>query len=256
MENTEKLRFSPSSISAFTDCSYKFKLAYIDREVPRIKGGPYSCFGTAIHKAIGDFYKSEKFDDRNAVLMSWPHVFLQELNDKNLPLPEDRVEEFEKSGHDMLLKFYDRQLKDNLLVRPVFLEKKYKLECDNFIAVGILDIAYGTEDDLDVSDFKTNGKSKTKKEVDKDHQLTMYAWLYWKMNGKIPTRLGLHYVKLDKKVYTTRTLEDLENFGKFLEDFYGKIKITTDWIPNFSHCHWCDFRNQCSKHETQKIRLL
>jgi predicted RecB family nuclease len=178
---------------------------------------------------------------------------------KGVKLSEDKITQFEDVGHNTLLSFYDRQKKDGLLVTPFLSEKKFMREFGPFIVVGIVDMAFKTEDGqiaYDITDFKTNSKAKSKEEVAKDHQLTMYSWLFWKELGINPRSLNLHFVKIDKKRETSRTIEQLQEFEKFLLDFYEKIQVEKEWAINLLHCSWCDFRHQCTKTRNARIRLI
>lgn len=256
METREKLRFSSSALYTYDDCEFKFKLAYVDKVRPSIMGSIYSVFGTAIHKTIEDFYSGGKFDDVSSITSTWPDRLASEVAAK-LPLfTKEALDPFRELGFDILDTFYLRQKEDGCLVVPKHTEKKMVHETPNYVVVGIMDVAFNLKDGFEIVDYKTSSKAKTKKELAVDHQLTMYAWLYWKTFGEIPTRLGLHYLKMNKKLYTTRTLEDLEAFSKRIEDLYQTILTKETWKPNFSHCHWCDYRNTCPQNETQKIRLV
>lgn len=256
MENAEKLRLSPSALNAFKDCNYKFLLAYIKKVKPKIKGNIYSSFGSAIHKCIQLFYEAKTFEDRNSVLINWPTLFISDIENKNIKISETDRSNFISTGKRVLLDFYDRQNTDGLLKDPHYLEQKNTLDMGEFLVVGIVDIAYEYPDGIDIVDFKTNSKAKTQKEVDEDTQLTLYCWLYWRLRGIIPKRLGLHYLKLDKKVYTSRTEDQLYAFTEYLMGFYTQVSTMKKWETNSKHCFLCDFKYDCPETESHKIRIV
>jgi RecB family exonuclease len=256
MQTREKLRLSPSSLSAFQDCRLKFKLQYIDHVSPKSGGNIYSCFGTAIHSAIGRFYHRGDFSNSNTLLESWDSIFRAEMLSRNpIHSPEDLLN-FLHTGRTILETFYQRQKSEGFLIPPIFIEKKFSIEFDNFIAIGILDMIFKRNDEIEIVDFKTSSTAKSTKAIKKDHQLTLYSWIYWKTTSQLPNHLCLHYLKPDSKIYTSRTLEEIQAFETYLNEFYGTVKSLNEWIPNFEHCAWCDFHLNCPEYSKRKIYLV
>ncbi len=106
---------------------------------------------------------------------------------------------------------------------------------------------------IEVIDHKT-GKLRSQDEVDRDRQLTAYAFacargaLRDPATGEIlpaAARLGLHFAEPGLMVWTTRSAEELDAFGAGLVAEVGAIR-RREFAPRVgSACRWCEYRAAC-----------
>ena len=251
----EKLRLSSSAIACFQECNLKFKLAYIDKIQPKVKGNIYSSFGSSIHLALRKFYEKKDFKE-SSIMENWPALFKNDLLINNIQVPGFKMEEFSTLGSTILSKFYERQKKDGFLIDPLFIEKKYVHEFPEFKVVAIIDVGFEKDNKIEIVDYKTSSKIKNEKEIDCDIQLTLYAWMFWKKHSYLPDGLCLYYLRNSKKVFTQRTIDELKAFEDFLINFYNIISKVEEWIPSFENCNRCDFQDNCSSFQSKKIRIM
>jgi RecB family exonuclease len=106
---------------------------------------------------------------------------------------------------------------------------------------------------IEVIDHKT-GKPRPQADVDRDRQLTAYAFacarggLRDPATGGVlpaPARLGLHFAESGLVVWTTRSAEDLAAFGARLVDEAGAIR-RREFEPRPGRaCRWCEYSATC-----------
>jgi CRISPR/Cas system-associated exonuclease Cas4 (RecB family) len=156
-------------------------------------------------------------------------------------------------GVNMLKTYVARDKRDGLLGKIVEHEKKHELEYDGYTVVGIIDVVYGADGKIDIEDYKTSARAKTKEEADEDYQLSTYALIYYKKTGIIPNSVSLYYPHLGKLVTTTRTLQQILDVEKYNNDLYNEMSKETAWAANHSACFNCDYIHNCPSRT--KIRL-
>jgi len=106
---------------------------------------------------------------------------------------------------------------------------------------------------IEVIDHKT-GKPRSQDDVDRDRQLTAYAFACARGGLRDPAtgevlpaaeRLGLHFAEPGLMVWTTRSAEELEAFGASLVAEVGAIRRREFEPRPGSACRWCEYRAAC-----------
>ena len=106
---------------------------------------------------------------------------------------------------------------------------------------------------IEVIDHKT-GKLRSQDEVDRDRQLTAYAFACAKGGLRDPAtgetlpaaaRLGLHFAETGLMVWTTRSAEELDAFGAGLVREVAAIRRREFGPRPGNACRWCEYRATC-----------
>ena len=252
-----RLRISPSALGSYKHCQLHFKLSYIDKLKPVMRGTIYSVLGVAVHDSIDHFFKQFKelrTNDLPTLLKIFEETFAKRCQEQLPELPEVTFASFVETGKKMLTSYHKYDFEEGNVNFVLDSEKKFVVDCGDFDLVGIVDRSYKHGEVISVTDYKT-GAVRSQKDVDSDDQLSLYSWMYWHSNGVIPDSLCLYFLKPDKRVYTTRTQEQLHAFYNKIVEFKDKVMAQTVFEPNFKGCAMCDFKFNCPESEKKKIRL-
>jgi len=238
------LDLSRVRIESYLSCALQYWYGYISKlQVPR---GYSLVYGTAIHKAVEEFYKY-KIRDKLPLLdqliqvleNSWvAEGFLTAEHERQLLLNARRV----------IGDFYQREKGKKL--KGVEVEKTFRFVEDRVIIRGRIDYL---EDNgkVTILDFKSTQDIDEEKGVDRvkqSIQLKIYALAYQKMTGKLPDLVGLHF--LDNGLIST-----IKPNQKFVDDALNAIKVTAAGIraANFKAnpkegaftCKYCSYNRIC-----------
>ena len=241
---------SYSQIETFGLCPLKYRFAYI-LFLPTPPSAALS-FGSTIHETLRDFYQRAiagqnptKNDLLKILAENWAAIGYSS---------KEQQQRYKKQGEKILSEFFEKSYQPKSL--PLALEQSFALRVDSGLRVlGKIDRIDQRQKGIEIIDYKT-GKSPTKKEVEKDLQLSLYALV---ATEGILTSAGIlkqipkpeevtvcfYFFDNQEKVSSTRTKEDLERVkGELLE----KAKAISE--SNFSptpgkHCDFCEFRLLC-----------
>jgi putative RecB family exonuclease len=246
------IRLSPSRVSEFNNCPqlYKYRVIELLPEPPSIDAER----GTLIHTILEDLFDlpAEERNHQSATAMApsrWrdqieakPELASLVLNEKEWL---DRVE--------ALLKNYF------LLEKPESFEATHRemhLEQDLTTEVYL----HGYVDRIDVAptgevrivDYKSGKSPKPGWEEKALFQLRVYALLYWRLHGVIPTLLVLHYLGDARTVKSSPKVAELISTEKKLLAIADEIieAIEKDHFPPKASklCDWCFFKSICPAH--------
>jgi len=241
---------SYSQIETFTTCPLQYKYRYVLR-IPTPPSAAVS-FGQTIHETMRDFYQ-------RAIAGQKPEKkeLLKILQENWSPLgypSKAHEEKYKREGEKILSGFYDKAYSPKNL--PLSLEQVFSVKISPNLKVGgkidRIDRVNGT---IEIIDYKT-GKSVTKKDVDKDLQLTLYALAatngtltYMGLLEKTPkpeeVLVSFYFFDNQEKISTFRKKEDFEKVKKELLKKAEEIS-KSDFSPTpGKHCDFCEFKLIC-----------
>lgn len=230
---------SYSQLETFAQCPLKYKYRY----VLGLTGEPSHvlAFGQTIHRTLRDFHRRElggKKGSLKNLLTLYKRHFLGEgyLN------AEHRQERYRQG--QKLLRAYFRKHRQ-LLSKPVFLERKFRLRLGEITLVGSLDrVDRDADGHYEIIDYKTGGE-KEQKEVDRSEQLAIYA-LAAKEDLKIePTRMSLYFIEGNKKVSTIPQWEKLSEKREQILESVAAIRESHFPAKVSPLCQSCEYRQVC-----------
>lgn len=243
------MRLSYSAISTYQKCPLSYKYLYVEK-LPT-KPSHYLSFGNSIHSALEFFYNVEK---------PVPYSLEELLGELDRVWLTDGYEsdaqerEYKEKGRAILTQFYH----DNLpsFAVPVAVEKRFYLDFDGVTLSGVIDRIDRLENgDLEIIDYKTNGKLPPKTKINTDLQLPIYHMAAEKLYGVAPKKLTLYFLVPNKKVTAQKTKTDIARaqaaIHKVAEGIAGE-----QFAPLKNPlCPWCDFIEICPLHANDPIML-
>ena len=252
-------RESHSSLSTYAACPRRYAFRYVERlpgEVPRW----WFTFGSAVHRAFEAFDKAWIRARREGMPAPGYAVLARsfgEAVDAAGCEPEEAARYRARSG-PVLLAYLERAVTSD--AEPIGAELGFGLDVP--VAgdetpvrfVGYIDrIDRRPDGAVEVIDHKT-GKPRSQDDVDRDRQLTAYAFACARGGLRDPAtgeilpaaaRLGLHFAETGLTVWTTRSAEELDAFGVGLVAEVGAIRRREFASRPGKACRWCEYRATC-----------
>ncbi|MBI4058206.1 UvrD-helicase domain-containing protein [Candidatus Gottesmanbacteria bacterium] len=244
---------SYSQIETFLNCPLHYKLRYLLNIPSAIT--PALSFGSSVHAALKEFYQS---------VISGERVNkdkLLGLLDKHWQKEGYGSKKYEKEmlnrGQNYLSGFFDHEF--DLQIKPLLLEQPFIVPIK--LAGKLLKIGGRIDriDDLgdrgiNITDYKT-GKIPSKREVDANLQLTMYAIAATEIPeppfNRTPDKVELtfYYFDLQQKITTTRTREQLEEAKAKIFALASQIESSNFRCSGSTLCTTCEYKLFCGHGE-------
>jgi putative RecB family exonuclease len=248
----EILRLSPSRINDFLNCPQLYKYRAIDQlpEPPSLEAER----GKLIHKVLEDLFELPAADRKlqsalEILPISWQHAINQ--NPELQSLVTDEKEWLDRA--QALLSNYFSMEKPNTFestYREIHLERDLS---DQIYLHGYVDrIDVAPTGEVRIVDYKTGKSPKPGYEEKALFQLRVYALLYWKNNGVLPTLLQLLYLGDSQIIKSGISEIQLEATDRKLRNIGDEIltAISEEYFPpkKSKLCDWCYFKSICPAH--------
>jgi len=235
---------SYSQINTFNTCPQQYKYQYILR-IPTPPSAAQS-FGSSIHQALGDFYQAilakNKVQEKDLLIALKRRWFLPGYSSKKHE--QKMFNKAKKILKDFYQNSYDPQ------VIPIALEQFFSLPLNRYFkVVGRIDRVDRLKNGcLEIIDYKT-GKPKTKKEADKDLQMTIYALAASDKGiyNQKPEKIILSFLFLgeSEKISSQRTKQQLNDGKNILIKKAQEIQ-KSDFLPTPGKlCDFCEYKLLC-----------
>ena len=252
-------RESYSSLSMYESCSRRYAYRYVERLPGEVPPGWFT-FGSAVHRSFEAFDRARIAARQNGFPppghdVLW--VAFSEVVDASGCDP-DQIARFRARGEPVLRAYLARESASD--AEPIAVELGFGIDvplADDeppVRFVGYVDrIDRRPDGAVEILDHKT-GSPRCQEEVDRDVQLTAYAFagarggLHDPAGGQVlpvPSRLGLHFAEPGLTVWTTRSVEALDAFGARLCATVGAIRRREFAAYPGRACRWCEYRSTC-----------
>ena len=246
MSNDSKyILVSATRLSSYLQCKWKYWCNY-ELHLPRKPNISFKL-GLAVHESLalaGEIWQKKgklTKKDINDVIDKYNQVAAREgLADTVI--------------YNDGLSMVNNRLKNFVNGTIVTIEEKFRVTTnDGVILIGAMDkVEELNEDTLLIIDYKTSKYFETMDELKADIQLSIYdAAASLKYPNYKRIILSLDYLR-GEPVYTYRTLEERENFLKYLTAVYNEMLQLKkeDAKPMLNPmCNWCDFCDNCSAYQ-------
>lgn len=269
---------SPSSINTFKQCKRKYYFQYIEK-LPT-QANIHQVRGNIAHSTLENFYNLDTtpFTEENFARKCKESIqtfFLQywrQYQDKIrlLQLSPDQERFYFEETMLMLMNWTNHFVEDlsslikkkRISVQEAFLEltpiREQEYSSEERSVRGFIDAIHQVDDEVHIIDYKTNSTFEMKDSI--RLQLAIYSLLYFEKHGKMPSKVGIFFLRHKLKLMTVDE-QLLELARKEIEEIH-KHTSSTEKIEDYpktitSLCKWstgkCDFYDTCKPHEKQKI---
>ncbi|MEM4330454.1 MAG: PD-(D/E)XK nuclease family protein [Candidatus Pacearchaeota archaeon] len=244
--------YSNSKIATFENCPYKYKLKYIERLKPKIKGTIESFLGDLVHRALEKLYrdlKDNKINKKDELIEYFKNLWKKEFS-KEIQITKSNLkeEDYLRLGEKFISDYYDRYFPFNQMT-IVALEKKefFNLPDGNKWYIKIDKLGVDEEKNYFICDYKTGSSIKTQEEAERDRQLAMYSlWVKEKFRDAKKIKLVWHLLAFNKDIISEKNEEQLRFIQREVLEKIKEIENTRIFYPNISNlCAYCEYRDFC-----------
>ncbi|MBC7189333.1 PD-(D/E)XK nuclease family protein, partial [Candidatus Aerophobetes bacterium] len=148
------------------------------------------------------------------------------------------------------------QYAENEKILPSFIEKEFNFMLDRDRITGRWDRVDVVDGKVSIIDYKSSpvkDKKKADKKAKESLQLAIYALAYYKVFGKIPDSLKLHFLETGIVGETSFTLDDFEVvIEKIKQASRGIRERLFDPSPSYFACRFCPYQGICPCEESKK----
>lgn len=261
----KNLKLSVTALNTYLQCPYKFKINNILR-TPRAKS-PHLVFGTAIHKALENFFKKfkkmHKLPEKSFLISEFNQTLENEL------LTKEDLARLRQRGHKVLDEYFNNN-KDKF-TEPLYTEYSFgfrKVYLGNIPLSGKIDkIEWVNKDkkQVKVIDYKT-GSSKSRGEIEGKTKYSdgdlLRQLLFYKLLSQLDYNFNYDVTKgefdfVESKSNKKAKTESYEYSQEQIEDLKILIKDTMKKIRGLEfkktkeqrHCEYCDYKDHCQRNE-------
>jgi RecB family exonuclease len=228
-------RISYSRVNAYLFCPYKYKLIYLDNFYVPVNAD--ITFGHIVHRTLEKFHSTKEqscdilFDCYNS---SWKNDGFTD--------PQQLFEYYNR-GKKILRNYYKSFCENKTEV--LYVEKSFDANIGKYKFVGIIDrIDKHYNGIYEVIDYKTHAKIWKQDRVDKDLQLSFYAYACKNIFGFNPDRMSVYFLSENMKIYTKRSRIEIEDAINIAMEIAESI-TAENFDPNILKCRLCDFKLKC-----------
>ena len=254
---------SPNSINTFNSCKRKYYYSY-KMNLPR-KDTISTITGKAVHDSLENFFKIDinlinkenyETDLKYNLLSLFNEAWSKSLKGLlSLGLEKEAIREYYEKSMFMLQNFFDdyilslnNELKNYDLIssfNKIKPKTEIYLSSQKHNVQGYVDAIIEVGNELYILDYKTSSRDHFSD--DYKLQLAIYALLYNEKFNKLPTKVGLHFLKHGTKKFIDVTPELLDLARRETELI--KVNTISNEIIDYEKnpgpfCKWKD--GQCS----------
>ena len=231
----QDFKISYSRINSYLFCPHKYKLVYLDDICVPISVDV--AFGRVIHKTLEQFHSFEG-SDRYLLFECYNNSWRNDgfVNPK-------QIFEYYQRGKQMLENYYRSFKESNSEV--LYVEKAFYTNIGKYKFIGIIDrVDRYPDGTYEIIDYKTHIKAWEPERVNKDLQLSFYAYACRSVFGFSPDKMSIYFLSENKKIYTIKSQSEISDVINFAINTAENI-IAENFDPDVSKCQICDLKFKC-----------
>jgi len=247
---SHKPTLSPSKIATYLACPVKYYWTYVD---PKgrwyLQSKSYYSFGTSLHRVL------QRFHDEGDRGVDTVHQALATLEESWIEAGYDSQEEMQQAlgdGKALVSGYIERFQATRSTAKVLYVEKRFRLEFDNWILIGQVDRVDEHEDgSLEIIDYKSGREEVTQEDVASDLAMCCYQLLVKDQHPDREVRSTIIALRSGEHASATLSPEAAVEFRGDLEIIASEIscKEFSEMAPFRKRlCTGCDFLSLCKVH--------
>lgn len=253
---TTKPHWSATRLKSLLLCPRQFKFAYVDL-IPAVPTAPL-VFGRVLHEALLFIHQRQmdnhELPQAGETLLRFDALWQQALEEERpffragAPSPAQHT----KVGHE-ILRGYLRLIEGT--APPMAAELSFEIAVGEEKLCGVIDRIDEQEDGLVIVDFKSGTRKLTPQEVERDLQLTVYAFAAQQLYGRPTARVAQLYLRDGTLLRSLRGPDDFAWLTDEVLPYARRVMEQEQYPARVGHwCNWCDFREICRLQRAQEAQ--
>ena len=244
---TDRPIWSATRLKTLLTCPRQFRYAYVDL-IPTPATAPL-VFGRMLHETLCFLHERHMAERQLPPIMEvlqqfdrlWSRALDEErpLFRKGAPSPQMHT----TIAHEVLRAFLSAQEKSG---PPLLAELAFEVEAAGHTLCGIIDRVDEGPDGLIIVDFKSGQRKPPLAEVERDLQLTLYAFAARQVLRQPVERVVYYHLRDGSQLTATR---DESHFNWLLDTVLPHAVTVLEreqFPPHYGYwCNFCDFREIC-----------
>ncbi|RKY01406.1 MAG: hypothetical protein DRP55_04335 [Spirochaetes bacterium] len=243
------ITYSYSAISSYENCPLQFKFSYIDR-IPPLRRSVEAFMGSRVHEALEKLYRDKLYEKTNSleeILEFYNDRWRRKMDERIFVAKDYDIENYRKMGERYLTDYYN-EYKPFDEGRTIALEKNVYFPLnEKYWIKGVIDRLTERDDIYEVHDYKTSLYLPSKKEMEDDCQLALYALAVDHLYGVKKIELVWHFLAFNKEIRIRK--DDYEGIREEVIRRIEEIeeaKKRNDFPPRESPlCNYCGHQPIC-----------
>jgi putative RecB family exonuclease len=239
--------WSATRLKSLLLCPRQFRYAYVD-QIPAVPTAPL-VFGCVVHETLLFIHQrqmdGQELPQPGETLLRFDALWQQALEKEN---PFFRAgaatpEQHTKLGHE-ILRSYLRSVTGTK--PPLAAELRFEITVGDEKLCGVIDRIDEQEDGLVIVDFKSGARKLSPQEVERDLQLTIYAFAAQQLYGRSTARVAQYYLRDGTFLRSLRGPDDFAWLTEEILPHARRVLRDEQFPPRTGYwCNWCDYKNLC-----------
>lgn len=239
--------WSATRLKSLLLCPKQFCFAYVDK-IPSIPTAPL-VFGRVLHEILLFIHQgqmeSNALPSPGETLLRFDALWQQALEEEN---PFFRIgaatpEQHTRLGHEVLRSYLRSQQGGK---PPLAAELTFELSVGDETLRGVIDRLDEKEDGLVVVDFKSGARKLSPQELDRDLQLTVYAFAAQRLTGRSVSQVAQLYLRDSSYLSSVRGPEDFAHLVEEILPYARRVQRESQYPAHVGYwCNWCQYRELC-----------
>ncbi len=240
-------RWSATRLKTFLNCPRQFHYAYV-AGIPAVPTSPL-VFGRVLHQVLCFAHERQmaerKLPPVAQVLEQFDGLWSRALDEEQpffrpgAPSPQMHT----TLAHELLRAFLSAH-QDK--APPLAVELAFEIEAAGHALCGVIDRVDEGQSGLIIVDFKSGARKPPLADVERDLQLTLYAFAAQKVLEQ-PVEQVVHYhLRNSSQIATQRGESEFEWLLDKVLPHVAQAVEREQFSPRYGYwCNWCDFRELC-----------
>ncbi len=235
-------RYSYSKLNRYEECPLSWKRKYIEKRDEI--SSPWAVIGSWVHAAIAA-YDRHLVEIGQATDITWAPqaaaAAYAAIEADGKLMTAAMGAEAEKT----FARFVESHVLNPASVASI--EEAYEFDFEGGRFKAVIDLLCVEEGIPVIRDYKTNQSITSQADVEKDFQLSCYAWSAWKVWGYEEVRALLDFVRFATEREVRYDLEALQKIEAHILRLVAAIEADREFKPTpGAHCARCSWSEDCS----------
>ena len=246
-DGTRQLHWGATRLKSLLLCPRQFRYAYVDL-IPAVPTAPL-VFGRVLHETLLFIHQRQMSESclphAGEALLRFDTLWQQALEEEQpfFRAGAPSAEQHTTLGHEILRAYLEVNKETPA---PLAAELEFEIETQGQVLRGVIDRIDEAPEGLIIVDFKSGKRKLSPQEVERDLQLTVYAFAAQRLYGRSVAQVAQYYLRDGTYIPALRGPDD---YAWLLDEIIPHARRVVNggqYPPHVGYwCNWCDYRELC-----------